>query len=68
MAVAFGTIGAEFLVATRLDVSRRIGCILSAAYTGLALAEAGVGDGAADGLVPMTSDLLARRLLEVPKP
>jgi flagellar biosynthesis protein FlhF len=54
-------------VVTRLDVARRIGCVLSAARAGLALVEAGIGPGAADGLVPLTADFLARRLLEVPQ-
>ena len=65
-AAAFGEQGAEALVITRLDIARRIGCVLSAACAGLALAEAGIGAGAADGLVPMTATLLAQRLMEVP--
>ncbi len=66
MASAFATMGAEYLVATRLDVARRLGCVLAAGISGLALTEAGIGPGAADGLVPLTADLLARRLLDVP--
>jgi flagellar biosynthesis protein FlhF len=55
------------LVATRLDVTRRLGAVLAAAHAGgLALSEAGIGPGAADGLVPMTPGLLAERLLAVP--
>lgn len=65
-AAAFVECGAEALIITRLDVARRIGCALSAASAGLALAEAGIGAGAADGLTPLTADFLARRLLEVP--
>lgn len=65
-ASGFAAAGAEYLVVTRLDISRRIGCVLSAASAGLALVEAGIGPGAADGLVPMTPALLSRRLLEVP--
>lgn len=65
-ASAFVECGAEALIITRLDVARRIGCALSAASAGLALAEAGIGAGAADGLTPLTVDFLARRLLEVP--
>lgn len=65
-AAAFVECGAEALIITRLDVARRIGCALSAASAGLALAEAGIGAGAADGLAPLTAELLARRLLEVP--
>jgi hypothetical protein len=40
----------------------------SAAEAGLALAEAGIGPGAADGLVPFTPALLAARLLRQPTP
>jgi flagellar biosynthesis protein FlhF len=66
IASAFAGLGAEYLVATRLDVARRLGCVLAAGRTGLALSEAGIGPGAADGLVPLTAELLARRLLDVP--
>jgi flagellar biosynthesis protein FlhF len=62
-AAAFKAAGAGLLVATRLDVARRLGGVLAAASAGLALVEAGVGPGAADGLVPMTPALLATRLL-----
>jgi flagellar biosynthesis protein FlhF len=62
-AAAFSAAGAALLVATRLDVARRLGGVLAAAEVGLALVEAGVGPGAADGLVPMTPTLLAARLL-----
>lgn len=62
VAAAFGAAGATGLVATRLDVSRRIGGILAAAAAGLALMEAGTGPDAADGLQPLTPALLAARL------
>jgi flagellar biosynthesis protein FlhF len=65
-AAAFAAAGAAMLIATRLDVARRLGGVLAAASVGLALAEAGVGPGAADGLVPMTPALLATRLLGAP--
>ena len=65
IAAAHRGLGADLLVATRLDVARRIGSILAAAEAGLALAEAGTGPGAADGMVPLTPDLLARRLMQV---
>ena len=62
-ASAFAAAGATLLVATRLDVTRRIGSVLAAAHAGgerrLALAEAGIGPGAADGLAPLTPALLA---------
>jgi flagellar biosynthesis protein FlhF len=59
-------VGARLLVATRLDVARRLGGVLAAAATGLALAEAGIGPGAADGLVPLTPEMLAYRLQQLP--
>ena len=62
LAAALAGAGATLLLATRLDVTRRLGNILAAAAAGLALAEAGIGPGAADGLVPLTPDLLAARL------
>jgi flagellar biosynthesis protein FlhF len=67
LAGAYATCGARLLAATRLDLARRIGAVLAAAGAGLALAEAGIGPGAADGLVPMTPDLLATRLMRVPQ-
>ncbi|WP_439549723.1 GTP-binding protein [Falsiroseomonas sp.] len=63
VARAFGALGATHLVATRLDASRRIGAVLAAAATaGLALAEAGTGSQAADGLTMMEPAWLAARL------
>lgn len=65
LAAAFAEAGATLLVATRLDQARRLGGILAAAETGrLALSEAGVGSGAADGLIPLTPAFLAARLGE----
>ncbi len=66
LAAAYRQAGAAQLVATRLDLARRIGGVLAAAATGLAMIEAGIGPGAADGLAPITPALLARRLLLVP--
>lgn len=66
LAGAYAACGAHTLLATRLDLARRIGGVLSAAGAGLALAEAGIGPGAADGMVPMTPDLLATRLMRTP--
>lgn len=62
-AAAYAALGAELMIATRLDVGRRLGSLLAAARAGgLALAEAGIGPGAADGLVRLTPALLADRL------
>ena len=64
LAQAFASVGASFLVATRLDIARRLGGILAAAEAArLPLTEAGIGPGAADGLVPLTAAFLAERLL-----
>jgi flagellar biosynthesis protein FlhF len=66
IAQAHAAAGARFLVATRLDAARRLGGVFAAAAADperLALAECGVGPGAADGLVPATPSLLAARLL-----
>ena len=60
---AYVASGARLLVATRLDLARRLGGILAAAGSGLALTEAGIGPGAADGLLPITPAWLAARLL-----
>jgi len=62
LAGTYATTGARLLVATRLDLARRLGGILAAAHAGLALTEAGIGPGAADGLQPITPEWLATRL------
>lgn len=62
LAGSFAEAGAGLLVATRLDLARRLGGVLAAASAGLALTEAGVGPGAADGLLPITPEWLAARL------
>jgi flagellar biosynthesis protein FlhF len=65
-ASAYRAAGSSLMVATRLDFARRLGGMLAAAHAGLALTEAGVGPGAADGLQPITPAWLARRLLATP--
>ncbi len=62
IATVFAAAGATMLIATRLDVARRLGGVLAAAAVGLTLTEAGTGPGAADGLQPMTPALLDDRL------
>ena len=62
LAFAFREAGATLLVATRLDLCRRLGGIVAAAAAGLTLTEAGIGPGAADGLAPFTPEMLAARL------
>ncbi len=60
--------GATSLAVTRLDNARRLGALITAARAGLALAEAGIGPSAADGMVPLTSAFLAERLSRQPAP
>lgn len=63
LACAYADTGASLLIATRLDLSRRVGGVVVAAIkAGLALTEGGVGPGAADGLVPLTAQALATRI------
>ncbi len=65
LGAAYAAAGASHLVATRLDLTRRLGGVLAAAAGGrLAFTEAGIGPGAADGLVPLTPAFLAERLLQ----
>jgi flagellar biosynthesis protein FlhF len=67
LALAYAEIGATLLVGTRLDLARRLGSLIAAAAASrLALAEAGVGPGAADGLVKLTPAELAARLTQMP--
>ncbi len=65
IAAAHAAASARLLVATRLDVARRLGSVCAAAAAGLALAEFGIGPGAADGLAPATPALLAGRLQRI---
>jgi flagellar biosynthesis protein FlhF len=68
LAVAYSAAGASLLVATRLDLTRRLGGILAASSGArLALTEAGIAPDAADGLVPITPGWLAARLLALPR-
>ena len=67
LARAYAAAGVRLLVGTRFDIARRLGGILAAsANAGLALTEAGIGPGAADGLLPITPAWLATRLLTIP--
>jgi flagellar biosynthesis protein FlhF len=63
IAVAHAECGAVSLIATRLDLTRRLGGIVAAAAAArLPLTEAGIGAGAADGLIAFSPALLAARL------
>lgn len=64
LARAHAELGVALMIPTKLDLARRLGSVLSAADAGrLALTEAGIGPGVADGLAPLTPDGLASRLL-----
>lgn len=63
-ALAFAEVGASALIATRLDATRRLGAVLSAADVGrLGLAAAGVSPSIGDGLVRVHPVTLARLIL-----
>jgi flagellar biosynthesis protein FlhF len=69
VACAFAEAGASLLIITRLDITRRLGGVLAAgSQDGLALAEAGIGPGAADGMVALTPALLSSRLMQTKPP
>jgi flagellar biosynthesis protein FlhF len=66
-AIAFAEAGADHLIPTKLDTTRRFGSVLSGAYAGgLTLAAGGIAPGIADGLVPLNPMSLARLLLPQP--
>ena len=67
LADAHAGCGARFLVASRVDVARRLGGIVAAAHARpLCLTDAGVRPGIADGLAPLTPGFLAERLISGP--
>jgi flagellar biosynthesis protein FlhF len=67
LAAAYQETGARLMVATRMDLARRLGGVLSGAwFARLTLTEAGIGPGASDGLAPLTPGFLAERLSRTP--
>ena len=62
LADAFLQAGATLLIATRLDLCRRLGGVVAAASVGLMMTEAGISSAAVDGLKPLTPEFLADRL------
>lgn len=63
-AAAFARLGCRRMIATRIDVSRRLGCLVAAAAGGrLALAGAAIGPHAAEPPAPVSAFSLARLLL-----
>jgi len=64
MAQIFATIGAQSLLPTRIDVARRLGSLLCAAYAGnLAFTEMSATAKVADGLSQLTSKRLTQLLM-----
>ena len=64
IASIFATIGAQRFLPTRVDVSRRLGSLLTAAYSGgLAFAEVSATAQVADGLSQLTSKRLTQLLM-----
>ena len=64
LAQAYAALGATLMIATKLDLARRLGSVLAAAEAGrLTVTEAGIGPGVADGLIRLTPEELASRLL-----
>lgn len=64
IAQAYGGLGVRRLVATRLDIARRLGGILAAADAArLSFAEVGIGANVAEGLASINPISLARLLL-----
>jgi flagellar biosynthesis protein FlhF len=63
LAAAFAELGAERLIVTRLDATRRLGALLGAMADGLALAGASAGRQVRPGLRPLSAQTLARLLL-----
>lgn len=64
IALAFARTGARRLIATKLDIARRFGGILSAAQAGgMALMAAGMSPNIGDGLMPINPVALARLFL-----
>ncbi len=62
-ALDYATAGARRLVATRMDVSRRIGAVVEAAFRSrLLLTMCGTGPEIASGLEPLTASMIADRL------
>ena len=69
IAACFAPLGVRRLVATRLDVARRLGGLLAAARSGpFSFAEASASAQVARGLAALTPALLARLLLGEPMP
>jgi flagellar biosynthesis protein FlhF len=59
MAEIFATLGARYMIPTKLDIARRLESVLRAAEAGgFILSDAGIGPGIADGLIPLDGQVL----------
>lgn len=59
MAENFANLGVRHMIPTKLDIARRLECVLRAAEAGgFILTDAGIGPGIADGLVPLDRQFL----------
>jgi flagellar biosynthesis protein FlhF len=66
-AARFAAIGARQMIATRFDLVRRLGSVVAAAASGdLALTEVSMGPTVTDGVGPLTAEVLAARLAQIP--
>lgn len=63
MARNFGAVGTHSMIASRVDVARRLGGLLSAAQHGMAFADAAHTPKVADGLLPLSAQTLTRLLM-----
>ena len=64
IAVKFSSIGARRMVITRLDMTRRLGSILTAAHAGrLSLSDISITSGVAEGINPINPASLARLIM-----
>lgn len=69
MAERAASIGCGRMIASRIDIVRRLGSLLAAAEaTGLAFADVGIGPQVANGLMPINPVSLARLLLPADEP
>lgn len=67
-AAAFRLLGAQYLLSTRLDLTRRLGSLLAVAHDArLQLCEASASPAIAAGLIPLDAIGLAQRLLPSPQ-
>jgi len=59
---SYAALGAKRIIITKLDLTKRLGGLLAAAESGLALCGAGIGPTIGDGMHPLTAEGLVRLL------